>query len=124
LGDTAGDRHHRVAAVRLACFFGQAHAAELGIDLLGRLLADMAGVEDNQVGVVHGLGQLETGRRKRFGHALGIVRIHLAAEGFDVELFGAHRHLPFVGPEGPVRQVFTVTVPASWRSTWAACGPA
>ena len=68
------------------------YPAEFRVDLLGGFLPDVAGVEDHEVRIVHRLGHVVTGRRERFGHALGIIRIHLAAEGLDVELFAALGH--------------------------------
>ena len=67
-----------------------ADPAELGIDLLGRLLADMAGVEDDEIGVlgVGGLGKALGCERVR--HTMGIVDVHLAAEGLDVDFAQAH----------------------------------
>ena len=51
-------RHHDagVEAGALALALQLAQAPELGIDLLRRLLADVAGVEDDDVGLLHGLG--------------------------------------------------------------------
>ena len=59
LGDAAGDRDRQAASARRGVILQYAHAAELGIDLLGRLLADMAGIEDDQIGIVRhrGLGK-------------------------------------------------------------------
>ncbi len=58
-------------------------AAELGIDLLRRLLADVAGVEDDEIGVGH-LGRLGIAlRRQRIGHARRVIGVHLAAVGLD-----------------------------------------
>jgi hypothetical protein len=69
-----------------ASCLGDAQLAELRIDLLGRLLADVAGVEDHQIRVVD-IGRLdEAFRRQRVHHALGIVDVHLAAVGFDMQL--------------------------------------
>ena len=44
------------AALARGLLLELAHAAELGIDLLGRLLADVAGVEDDEIGVVRRRG--------------------------------------------------------------------
>ena len=59
LGDAAGDDDRASRGPRpLRARLQVAHPAELGIDLLGGLLADMAGVEDDEVGLLHvaGLG--------------------------------------------------------------------
>ena len=51
LRDAAGDRDQHVAALRGGGFLELADAADLGIDLVDRLFADVAGVEDDEVGV-------------------------------------------------------------------------
>ena len=63
-----------------------AQLAKLGVDLLGRLLADMAGVEHDQVriGLIGGL-PVALGRQE-IGHALPVIDVHLAAIGLDVDL--------------------------------------
>ena len=88
LRDAAGDGDRHVAPLRCRVLFQHAHAAEFGIDLLGRLLADVAGVEDDEVGVVRrrGLGEALGGQRVR--HTMRIVDVHLAAVGLDVEFSG------------------------------------
>ena len=57
--------------------------AQFGIDLLGRLFADMTSVEHNQISVFGSLGYLITFRAQHIGHALRIISIHLAAKGLD-----------------------------------------
>jgi hypothetical protein len=59
--------------------------ADLGIDLVGGLLADMAGVEDDEIGVFRGTGFHITAGRQGVRHTMGIVDVHLAAERFDVD---------------------------------------
>jgi hypothetical protein len=77
LGDTAGDRDQGRGAVF------PAQAADVGIDLFRRLLADVAGVEHHQVRL------LTLGRGgdallpEQFGHAFAIIDVHLAAEALD-----------------------------------------
>ena len=66
-----------------------ADAAEVGIDLLGRLLADVAGVEEDDVGVLDRRRLGEAVRRQQLRHALGVVDVHLAAERLDEDFFGA-----------------------------------
>ena len=74
------------AAVARGFVLDDAQPAELGIDLLGGLFADVAGVEDHQVGVVDAGGLDKAFRRQRVHHALRIVDVHLAAIGLDVQL--------------------------------------
>ena len=88
LRDAPGYRDDDAPAIGCGCLFQAAHAAEFGIDLLGRLFANVAGVEDNQVGIV-GDGRFDvTLRRERIGHATRVVDVHLAAERFDKQLAG------------------------------------
>ncbi len=77
----------RVLAVPAARVLDVANAAQIRIDLLCCLLADVAGIED------HEIGGLEFGRlgvplaRQRFGHALAVVDVHLASERLQIETF-------------------------------------
>ncbi len=88
LRDAAGDRDHRRVLAA-----GLHQAADIRIDLFGRLFANVAGVEHDEVGL------LAFGRRgnafggKQLGHALAVVDVHLAAEALD--------------PEGPGSVAFT-----------------
>src|SRR2546426_956968 len=64
---------------------------ELVMDLgLGRL-AHHAAVEDYQVGIIERLGRLTAIKAKLVAHASRVGRVHLAADGPDVE---AHAHAP------------------------------
>ena len=54
LGDAAGHRDDRCLPALRALRLHQADAAEIGIDLLRRLLADVAGVEEDDVGLLDG----------------------------------------------------------------------
>ena len=65
--------------------------AELGVDLLRGLLADVAGVQQDEVGVLGRIDRLIALGRQRLGHALAVVDVHLAAVGADVE--AGHRGL-------------------------------
>ena len=79
LRDAARDRDHRRLGLRLA--LGQ--AADVRIDLLRRLLADVAGVEHHQIGVL-ALGRRRNALRiEHLGHALAVIDVHLAAEALD-----------------------------------------
>ena len=80
LRDAARDRDHELAAVVRGRLLHHADAAELGIDLLGGLLADMAGVEDDEVGVVRRRGLGIAFGCERVRHTMRIVDVHLAAE--------------------------------------------
>jgi hypothetical protein len=82
LGDAARDADPEVRVQRLE----RLQPPEFGIDLLGRLLADVAGVEQDQVGRLGRVGGDVALRRQRLGHALAVVDVHLAAVGADEEL--------------------------------------
>ena len=81
LGNAPGNRDHRRGAVFAAPVLHD--AADVGIDLLRRLFADVAGVEHDKVRL------LALGRRrdallgKQFGHPLAVIDVHLAAEALD-----------------------------------------
>ena len=94
LRHAAGDCDDHPAPLRNRRLFQTAHTAKLGVDLLGRLLADMAGVEDDQVGIVGARSLDVASRRQGVGHAPRIINVHLAAERLDVELAGSF--MPFV----------------------------
>ena len=87
LRNTAGDGEQHLAAALLARLLQRAQPPELGIDFLRCLLADMAGVEDDQIGVLDLRRRAVAERRQDIRHAGGVVDVHLAAEGLDVELF-------------------------------------
>ena len=53
-------------------------------EALIRLLPDRAGVEDEHVGLVLGVGLPQSELLEHALDALGVVRVHLAAEGRDV----------------------------------------
>ena len=80
LRDASRDRDQR----RLASLGTRLHQpADVGIDLLGRPLADMAGVEHHQIGLLAlGRGR-DAALTQHLGHALAIIDVHLAAEALD-----------------------------------------
>jgi len=109
LGDAAGDAEDHGTPAGLARLLHLVDPAELGIDLFRRLLADVTGVQQHHVRVVHGIRQgiAQGGQKPR--HTIGVVDVHLAAIGFDMQFFGRrvrHRlpHAPLVaGPENTVQ---------------------
>ena len=84
LGHAAGDAHEEIAA--LGPHFVE--PAELGEHLLARLLADMAGIEHDEIGVVDNGRRLIAMGRQRIGHAVAVIDIHLTAVGLNEELLG------------------------------------
>ena len=89
LRDAAGNRDQHAAVAAAGGFLQFADTAEFRIDLLGRLLANVAGVEDDEVGVFGGRGFDESFRRQNVRHTIGIVDVHLAAVRFDEKLAGS-----------------------------------
>ncbi len=104
LRHAASDRDHGVEAARIPLLLQRAHPAKLGIDLLGGLLADMAGVENDEIGIGRIVGRRVAMTGERLRHALGVVGVHLAAEGLDVQLLGRFRHRLLVRHRGASRQ--------------------
>ena len=79
LSDTAGYCDTHLAAIACGIILRDAQAAEFGVDFLRRLLADVTGVQNDEVSIL-GVGRLdESFRRQRVHHALCIVDIHLTA---------------------------------------------
>ena len=56
-------------------------------DLLLGLVADGAGVVQDQIGLLDGLHPAVALGNERADHLFGVVHVHLAAEGFQVERF-------------------------------------
>ncbi len=88
LGDAAGDGdQHGLAAARFLPL-QRADAAKLGEYFFRGLFADVAGVEDDQVGVLGRRRQAKAERRQQLGHARRIIDVHLTAIGRDKHLLG------------------------------------
>ena len=85
----AGDRDHDPPAALGGGLLQPVHAAELGIDLVGGLLADVAGVQDDEIGVIGGRGLGVAFACERVRHTMGIVDVHLAAERLDMDFTGS-----------------------------------
>ena len=81
LGDAARNRDQRTRAVLAVPILHD--PADVGIDLLRRLLADVAGVEHHKVRFLAFRGRRDALRAKQFGHALAVIDVHLAAEALD-----------------------------------------
>jgi hypothetical protein len=87
LGHTAGDGDHQVPAFRIAPFLELSQPAKLRIDLLGGFFADVAGVDQDQIGGLDGIDRLIAVSAQRIAHALAVIDVHLAAIGLDEDLF-------------------------------------
>ena len=70
LRNAAGHRDQDAPVVGRGVFFQPAHAAEFGIDLFGGLLADVAGVENDEIGVFRRRGLDIAFRRQSVRHTL------------------------------------------------------
>ena len=81
-------QHHLATSILAPCVAQPAQAPELGIHLLRRLLADVAGVQHDEVGVVGGGDRQIAVGSEGMRHTIGIVDVHLAAVGLDVEFLG------------------------------------
>ena len=89
LGHAAGhgDGHGGARRLRLG-LLQLLQLAEFGIDLFGRLFANVAGVQDDEVGVVRRVRLGIAQRAQHIGHALGVIDVHLAAVGLDEQALG------------------------------------
>ena len=83
LGDAAGDDERGVSPARRSRALEGADLAELGIDLFRGALADVAGIEDDEVGVLDFFRLGKTFLPRDIGHALRVVDVHLASERLD-----------------------------------------
>eukprot|EP01136_Pigoraptor_vietnamica_P011775 Opistho-1_new@51011 len=83
-----GLRHaarHADLHIRLGLLEG-AQPPQIGIELLRRLLADVAGVQQHHVGVLDRLGRHIALGAHGLDHALAVIDIHLAAISLDEQL--------------------------------------
>ena len=69
---------HMPAALSFPGYFEPADHAELGIHFFGRLLADMAGVEDDEIGAFRAARRHIAERRHQIGHPRPIERARQA----------------------------------------------
>ncbi len=79
LRHTAGDGDVHAAPLARGFVFCGAEPTEFGIHLLGSLLADVAGVEDDEIGLLDTGGLDKALASQRVHHALRIVDVHLTA---------------------------------------------
>ena len=87
LGHTAGDTD---AQIRV-CRFQRTQTANIGKHLFGGLFADMAGVDQHQIGLFCLIRGDIALRAHGFDHTFAVIDIHLTAIGFDEQFFG-RRH--------------------------------
>src|SRR5262249_1418063 len=81
----------RFSCRRRALLVEGGDVAKVGKHLLRRLFADVAGVEDDEIGVIGARRRRVTERRHQFGDARPVVHVHLAAVILDEDLL-RHRH--------------------------------
>ena len=79
LRDAAGHRDADSAALARRFVLHHAQPPEFGVDLFGGLFADVTGVENHQVRVIHAWCLDKALGRQRVHHALRIVDVHLTA---------------------------------------------
>src|SRR6516165_10543652 len=84
LGDTAGHDHGDSSALAGRRLLERPDPAEFGINLLGGLFANVAGVQDHHVGIRRRGGLQEAFLAQQIRHTIGIVDVHLTAVGLDV----------------------------------------
>ena len=89
LRDTTGHRNHHMAAIACGGLLDLAEPADLRIDLLHGLFADVTRIQDDEIGLIGIGGFRESCRRQRVRHTMGIVDVHLTAKGFDVNFAGS-----------------------------------
>ena len=94
LRHATGHREHHPRVLRLE---GR-ELAHLASQLLLGLLAHAARVQDHQIGVLHPVGARPAGGAQHLLHPIGVVRVHLTAEGVDEVPAGQSRR--FVAREG------------------------
>ena len=80
LGDTARDDQRRPAARPAAFLLELTQLAEFGKDLFRRAFADMAGVENDEFGVLDPAGFPVASLGGEIAHPLGVIDVHLASE--------------------------------------------
>ena len=85
LRDATGNRDQHLAAIGVRRVLQLAHSADFGIKLVDRFFADVAGVENDKIGVGRARSLDVALGRQSVRHTIGIVDVHLAAEGFDVD---------------------------------------
>ena len=92
--------------------------AQIGIDLFGGFLADVAGVEQYHIRLGGVVGQHIALGAHGLGHALAVIDVHLTAIGLDMQLLRRVRHS---GPlcNGPPDRA--KRPPPATARAWAAC---
>jgi hypothetical protein len=91
LRDTARNRDHHVLARRGLVVLEPAQTAQLGEHLLGRLFANVTGIEDDHVGAPRAVHRGIAERCQDVRHTRGVVDVHLTTVGFDEKLFRQNR---------------------------------
>ena len=80
LGDAASDDQRRPPAFPRAFFLQLAQLAELGKNFLRGAFADVAGVENDEIGVLDADGLAISRLGGEIAHPLGVIDVHLASE--------------------------------------------
>src|SRR3974390_1774466 len=85
LRNAARHRDYHLATIGGRLVLHDPQPTDFGIDLLRRLLADVAGVQDDEIGAFRRGGFHIAAGRQGIRHTMGIVDVHLAAERFDMD---------------------------------------
>ena len=80
LGDAASDDQHRPPAFPRAFFFQLAQLAQLGKNFLRGAFADVAGIKNDEVGILDPYRLTITRLGGKVAHSLGVIDVHLASE--------------------------------------------
>ena len=97
-GDTAADTDHQVRPLLLE----GPPAPQGGKDLLLGLLADRAGIQQQDIRLLRAGNQFQAmGLPQHVRHARGIVLVHLAAVGLDIKLLHHERQNRGKGRQNP-----------------------
>ena len=89
LGNTAGNRNRQAAALLVGRPLLQLpQPAQFGKYLFRCLFTNMAGIQNDHIGIIDLIGRRIAKRCQNIGHAVRIINIHLTAIGFNKKFFG------------------------------------
>ena len=86
LRNAAGHADHHLAAFTGLFLLQVAQPPERRVNLLGGFLADMTGIQQDEIGIFHDVGRDVAVFRQRIRHPVGIIDIHLTAVGLHEDL--------------------------------------
>src|SRR6202020_423991 len=83
LSDAARDNQHHRPAFAPALFLQLAQLAKFGVDFLRGAFADVAGVENDEIGVLDASRFAISSLGGQIAHTFGVIDVHLASERLD-----------------------------------------